>query len=218
MSPDRRGSVASLTFTLNYRYTYATTHRGERVAKGHRRQMARTDDNQDRDPPASPSGVFEAVGAALRYLRQHGGARSVKQKDVAARAGITKGMLSSYETGKQEPSLPTLGRLLDALGADLARLQWALGRVGRPADGEGFPEERPSTVEPGDAARSPFAPGRWSSVGTLAEEEVPYGEPDPPSRAGYRLVEVPEPLSSEEERALGQMLAGFYSFLRYRRG
>ncbi|MFW6175470.1 MAG: hypothetical protein ACOC7L_01475, partial [Acidobacteriota bacterium] len=33
----------------------------------------------------------------------------------------------------------------------------------------------------------------------------------------YRTVRVPEPLSPREETALGQMIAGFLSYLRYTR-
>jgi transcriptional regulator with XRE-family HTH domain len=64
---------------------------------------------------------FENLGFALRWLRQ---GRS--QMEVATAAEITKAMLSSYETGKALPTLPTLSRILDALGADLPELHAAL--------------------------------------------------------------------------------------------
>lgn len=130
------------------------------------------------------------VGPALRYLRLHGGREPRKQMEVAAVAAVTRGMLSSYERGRQEPSLGTLERILDALGADLVKLQWALRMV---------------ETEPGEEPVRP--PPEWHPVGEVAE---------PP--AVYRAVSVPEPLSPEEEHALGQMIAGFLSYLRFTRG
>jgi transcriptional regulator with XRE-family HTH domain len=53
------------------------------------------------------------VGATLRYLREQ---QELAQYMLADLAGITKGMLSAYETGRQFPSLLTLFKLLAALG------------------------------------------------------------------------------------------------------
>jgi len=133
---------------------------------------------------------FSNVGPALRYLRLHGGREPRKQMEVAAVAAVTRGMLSSYERGKQEPSLGTLERLLEALGADLVKLQWALRMV---------------ETEPGQEPVKP--PPVWSPVSEIAE-----------AAPVYRAVSVPEPLSPEEEHALGQMIAGFLSYLRFTRG
>lgn len=137
--------------------------------------------------------VLSNVGPALRYLRLHGGREPRKQMEVAAVASVTRGMLSSYERGKQEPSLATLGRLLDALGADLVKLQWALRIV---------------ETEPGEEPVAP--PPDWRGLGRADE----VAEPQPV----YRAVTVPEPLSPEEDHALGQMIAGFLSYLRFTRG
>lgn len=78
------------------------------------------------------SSMFDQLGSALRWMRSH---KSRRQAELATAAGVTKGMLSAYETGKQKPSLDTLSRLLTALGADLTELQQALalvreGRIG----------------------------------------------------------------------------------------
>lgn len=67
--------------------------------------------------------IFGNLGQALRWLRNRCGRR---QMDVAQAAGITKAMLSAYETGKQLPTIPTLDRILTALGADLQELREAL--------------------------------------------------------------------------------------------
>jgi transcriptional regulator with XRE-family HTH domain len=74
--------------------------------------------------------VLTGLGHALRWLRDR---HSRKQYQVADAAGITKGMLSAYETGRQKPSLDTLEKLLDTLGCDLYDLHNALQIVnGRP--------------------------------------------------------------------------------------
>lgn len=159
--------------------------------------------------PQFDSNGFDDIGAALRFLRLQAPGGPVKQKEVALRAGVTKGMLSSYERGKQEPSLKTLARLLAALGADLLRLDWAL-RVVRASPGADPAEMRPTAplaVPREDEV--PAADTRWWGSAEVAESAPAYGE--------YRLVRVPEPLSSDEEHALGQMLAGFLAYLRYAR-
>jgi len=66
------------------------------------------------------------IGPALRLLRERKGMR---QKELADRAGIMKGMASSYETGRQYPSLETLVRILETLEFDFADLQSALDAV-----------------------------------------------------------------------------------------
>lgn len=131
---------------------------------------------------------FDNLGPALRYLRLHGGAGPRKQLEVADRAGVTRGMLSSYEKGRRDPTLRTLERLLEALDADLVQLEWALRMVGTAA------------------GEAPPALAAWRHADEVAE---------PP--AVYRAVRVPEPLSPREDRALGQMIAGFLSYLRYTR-
>jgi transcriptional regulator with XRE-family HTH domain len=131
---------------------------------------------------------FENIGSALRYLRLHAGPEPRKQLEIAERAQVTRGMLSAYERGHQEPTLRTLERVLEALGVDLVELQWALRVI----------EARPGEGPPPPPARHP-------------PDEV--AEP----AAVYRTVRVPEPLSAGEEHALGQMIAGFLAYLRYSR-
>ena len=133
---------------------------------------------------------FDHIGSALRYLRMYGGREPRKQLEIAERAEVTRGMLSSYERGHQEPTLRTLARILEALGVDLVELQWAL-RVVESA--------------PGETPPPPPLPD-WRHAHEVAEPG-----------AVYRAVEVPEPLSAAEDRALGQMIAGFLAYLRYTR-
>jgi len=84
--------------------------------------------------PASP--VLTGLGQALRWLRER---QARKQYRVADDAGVTKGMLSAYETGRQRPSLETLDKLLETLGCDLNDLHNALQIVnGRPERMKGW--------------------------------------------------------------------------------
>jgi transcriptional regulator with XRE-family HTH domain len=69
-------------------------------------------------PSASPA-PFDGLGRALRWLREK---RGKKQYEVADEAGITKAMLSAYETEKQRPTLDSLEKILAALEIDLGDL------------------------------------------------------------------------------------------------
>lgn len=131
------------------------------------------------------------LGAALRRLRVH---RDLKQFETAEAAGITKAMLSAYETGKRRPSLKTLGRLLDALDADLGDLHRAL-----------------VTERHGEAL---FGRGRKP-----ADDAYP-GAPDPTLEIAeppnvYQVLGTHRRLPAAEEVALSEMLSGFHNLLRY---
>ena len=56
------------------------------------------------------------AGALLRQARKRAG---LSQVDLAARAGVTQSVISAYESGQRQPSLPTLARLVDAAGFEL---------------------------------------------------------------------------------------------------
>jgi transcriptional regulator with XRE-family HTH domain len=138
--------------------------------------------------------TLSGLGQALRWLRDR---RGRKQYQVAETAGITKGMLSAYETGRQRPSLETLEKILDTLGCDLNDLHNAIQIInGRP---EGM---------------------RRRGEGVGAEEE---GGTAPPPAGGsvgerldvHRILGRRDALPPEEERALTEMLEGFHRFLRY---
>lgn len=146
-----------------------------------------------------------AVGPALRHLRLHGGREPRKQLEVAAAARVTRGMLSSYERGRQNPSLKNLGRILDALGADLTQLQWAVRIV------EAHPEGAESAAKAQEGG-TPEA-DLWPLGLPPSSHPSEVREPS----AVYRTVPLPEPLGAREERALGQMIAGFLAYLSYTR-
>jgi transcriptional regulator with XRE-family HTH domain len=138
--------------------------------------------------------ILTGLGQSLRWLRDR---QSKKQYQVADAAGITKGMLSAYETGRQRPSLETLEKILNTLGCDLNDLHNAIQIInGRP---EGI--RRREDVAAG---------GEEVSSGLAAEGE---------SQAEVqRLLGRNSPLPPEEEKALGEMLEGFHLFLRYLHG
>lgn len=129
---------------------------------------------------------FIGLGKALRWIRQRQGK---KQFEVAEAASITKAMLSSYENEKQRPAIDTLERILDALEIDLDYLAYAI-RVVRQE------EERRT----GNRAAAP----RHAPPPTFE----PYVDVE-------RMLGLARRLDPAEEQAVGQMLDGFHSLLRY---
>jgi transcriptional regulator with XRE-family HTH domain len=130
--------------------------------------------------------VLNGLGQALRWLRDRLGK---KQYQVAEAAGITKGMLSAYETGRQRPSLETLEKLLGTLGCDLHDLHNAIQIV----------NGRPAAIRPG---------GRFGDAENPGGKE--HGFPDL-----YSVLGQSDPLPPELERAFGQLLDGFHKLIRY---
>lgn len=137
--------------------------------------------------------IFHGLGRAIRWLRDRQGKR---QYQVADAAGITKAMLSAYETGKQKPSLETLEKILAALDCDLNDLHNALQIV----------NERP------EAIRRPGG-NRDSGWQSFRRDSDPH-EGDPSSSV-YRVLGVNRPLPALEEQALSEMLEGFHKLVRY---
>lgn len=136
--------------------------------------------------------ILNGLGQALRWLRDRQGK---KQYQVADSAGITKGMLSAYETGRQRPSLETLEKILDTLGCDLNDLHNAIQII------NGRPEQM---KRKGDG---------------VGEEGAPDGDSEPRTGGGrvdlQRVLGRRGSIPPEEERALTEMLDGFHRFLRY---
>ena len=140
--------------------------------------------------------ILTGLGQALRWLRDRQGK---KQYQVADAAGITKGMLSAYETGRQRPSLETLEKILDTLGCDLNDLHNAVQIINGRPEKIRRREDVAAGVEEASAGAAPAATGE-------SRAEV------------QRLLGRGAPLPLEEEKALGEMLEGFHLFLRYLHG
>jgi transcriptional regulator with XRE-family HTH domain len=138
--------------------------------------------------------IFEGLGRALRWLRER---QLKRQYQVAEGAGITKAMLSAYETGKQKPSLDTLEKILDALFCDLNDLHNALQII----------NGRPERMRNAGADRDHLHPGG---------ERPAAGQPLDPSL--YQILGTEEPLPAQEEQAMSEMLGGFHKLLRYLHG
>ena len=76
------------------------------------------------------------AGSLLRRARLGAG---LSQVELAARAGVTQSVISAYESGRREPSLPTLAALIEAADYELTteirrqprRLSRLSGPVGR---------------------------------------------------------------------------------------
>ncbi|HYL06239.1 MAG TPA: helix-turn-helix transcriptional regulator [Thermoanaerobaculia bacterium] len=139
--------------------------------------------------------IFDGLGRALRWLRER---QLKRQYQVAAGAGITKAMLSAYETGKQNPSLDTLEKILDALVCDLNDLHNALQIV------NGRPERMRNAGAAADYWR-----GAAGKAGEGAAAAVP---------GLYEILGAEEPLPQQEEQAMSEMLGGFHKLLRYMHG
>lgn len=138
------------------------------------------------------------LGGALRRLRVH---RDLKQYETAGAAGITKAMLSAYETGKRRPSLKTLSRLLEALDADLGDLHRAL-----------VAEHYGDVVFGGRTRAGSRRPAVDAPYPTHAPDDAP-GVAEGPDV--YQVLGVDRPLAPAEEVALSEMLSGFHNLLRY---
>ena len=133
--------------------------------------------------------LLNGLGHALRWLRDRHGK---KQYQVAEAAGITKGMLSAYETGRQRPSLETLEKLLDTLGCDLNDLHNAIQII------NGRPENLRRKDELGQVE---------GEAGGLAAGR---------GRVGVRdVLGLRGSLPPDEEQALTQMIDGFHRLLRH---
>ena len=131
--------------------------------------------------------AFDGLGKALRWVRDK---QSKKQYQVAEAAGVTKAMLSAYETGKQRPSIDTLEKILAALNVDLADLFNALQIVN-----ERSPHLR--IADRGDSAARP------AYVSTVTEVDV------------YRVLGIDRKVAQPEEEAMAEMLRGFHKLLRH---
>lgn len=68
-----------------------------------------------KQPPPARDSVD--VGARLKAVRIK---QDLSQRDLAAKAGVTNGMISMIEQNKHSPSVATLNRLTDALGISFA--------------------------------------------------------------------------------------------------
>lgn len=134
---------------------------------------------------SSSSSVLTGLGPALRWLRERQGK---KQYNVADSAGITKGMLSAYETGRQRPSIETLDKILATLGCSLLELHNAIQVI------QGRPEAM-------------WRPGAGATGDGVSEGGV--------SLDVRGLLGLAGPVQPEVERSFAQMLGGFHRFLRY---
>ncbi|MES1245018.1 MAG: helix-turn-helix transcriptional regulator [Acidobacteriota bacterium] len=137
--------------------------------------------------------TFQGLGRALRWLRDRQGKR---QYQVADAAGITKAMLSAYETGKQKPSLDTLEKILDALDCNLNDLHNSLQIV----------NERPEAIR-----RTSGRDGGWMTG--RRDQDMFAGERSGPDV--YHVLGINRPIPPIEEQALGEMLQGFHKLVRY---
>jgi transcriptional regulator with XRE-family HTH domain len=119
----------------------------------------------------------QLLGTALRALRHQ---RQRKQVGLSAETGVTKGMLSSYETGRQLPSLKTLVAVLMGLEYDFHDLQDAMDYLaGKP------PRLRPGGEEKPEAEAEREVGGAVITLVRHLGLRLPLGPPPielPPAR------------------------------------
>jgi ribosome-binding protein aMBF1 (putative translation factor) len=73
------------------------------------------------DSPARRAG-YDKAGRAIRLafeIRELREARGLSQRELAERVGTTQSAIARLEAGNISPSLPTLDRVAEALGAEL---------------------------------------------------------------------------------------------------
>lgn len=66
-----------------------------------------------------PETITAAVANNVRAQRAH---RQMTLDELAARSGVSRGMLVQVEQGRTNPSITTLTRIADALGVTVARM------------------------------------------------------------------------------------------------
>ncbi|HRC86481.1 MAG TPA: helix-turn-helix domain-containing protein [Thermoanaerobaculia bacterium] len=137
----------------------------------------------------SETTAFDGLGKALRWIRDK---QDKKQYEVADAAGVTKAMLSAYETGKQKPSLDTLEKIMQALCVDLADLYNAIQTVNERPVRWRLPDRTDSRIE-----------RRGPSMPIEADVDV------------YRALGLDRPLARAEELAFSIIISGHNQLLRY---
>ncbi len=155
--------------------------------------------------------IADRLGEALKLLRSR---RGWPQKQLAARAGITRGMVSSYEKGRQTPTLLTLERMLKALEADLCDLFCALEFVnGRQPAGH----DLSARFQPGQGVVKSFrtAGRQRPDVDASAAEERPPGGDAAGGSGGTGGAGGAPRLSEDLERALSDTVGGVHRLLRH---
>ncbi|GAA2849732.1 XRE family transcriptional regulator [Streptosporangium fragile] len=94
-----------------------------------------------------PETITAAIANNVRAQRAH---RQLTLDELAARSGVSRGMLVQVEQGRTNPSISTLTRIADALGVTVARIvevsDTPVVRVVHSADVVTFPHGASSTA------------------------------------------------------------------------
>lgn len=149
--------------------------------------------------------LVDRLGEGLKLLRTR---RGWPQKQLAARAGITKGMVSNYETGKTIPTLITVQKILTALEADLCDVHCTFEfNAGRRPIGHDLSRQ----FQPGQAKPSRIATRlRAVADGTAADGDAA----EQPPRTEDGAAGAPR-LPEDFERALSATMGGVKDLVRH---
>lgn len=107
--------------------------------------------------------VYEArqLTAQLAELRSEA---NLSQRQAAKRAGVDQADVSRIESGQITPSLPTLLRLLDAVGATLVLARTTPSRPSTKRPPAAAARKRGATADPAPRARPTAGPARAGSI------------------------------------------------------
>ncbi|MBD2752624.1 helix-turn-helix domain-containing protein [Spirosoma validum] len=62
------------------------------------------------------SDIAEQVGELIKQTRKEKG---LTQKELGEKIGVSESMINKYESGKQNPTIATLSKIIEALGVRL---------------------------------------------------------------------------------------------------
>ena len=106
------------------------------------------------DPPDRP----DLTGAVARTLQALRADRAWSLDQLAARSGVSKGVLVALEQGRSNPNLATLARISDAFGVPVTRLVDVTGEPVLQISSPGAPPTRPGRPNSGAGSCTPARP------------------------------------------------------------
>lgn len=157
---------------------------------------------------ASAANVLRHVADNLRRAREQKG---WTQQALAARANVSRRMLTGVETGEANISLTTLGRIATALDVPFAQL--VVPASGQAAEldvvvWQGKKRGSQARMLLAQPASREVEMWEWS----LAPKERYRAEPDPPGSSAFLYVVAGELVLSLAGRAILLAAGGFYAY------
>jgi transcriptional regulator with XRE-family HTH domain len=134
--------------------------------------------------------VDQRIAAQARDLRA---ARGLSLDALAAKAGVSRSMISLIERGESSPTAVILERLATGLGVPLAQLFDAPAGNGAPATPLSKRDQQHAWRDPATGyLRRNVSPSRWPSPFRIVEVDFPPG-----ARVAYETAEHDPPLDQQ---------------------